>query len=225
MAPEPIDPIAAWNDLVEMADDVEIARLEALSPAALQAELAKSGNEQRPEAKVTAPAAEGSSPEVAGGASGPEVAHTIDVVPPSTPENVVSLDARRASKARRIPTAYFVYAAVAAVLAAIAGRSLGLFGDPHAADHTKPDVSAPHDKPVPAPQGPSKPDPAKLAADARTRASLACATRDWDRCAAALDEAAESDPASEGLAEVVEMRKQVKEGQAERLKRPDKVPR
>ena len=55
---DPIDPIDAWNNLVEWADDAEYAALEAMTPEELEAELVSVGyynSAARPPNAPTAP--------------------------------------------------------------------------------------------------------------------------------------------------------------------------
>jgi hypothetical protein len=201
-SPEPNDPTREWNDILDLADDAEYARLEGLSKAELEAELKAAGYY---EAKRASEAKEGTPAAIVppATASGSDVAHVYDVGPPSEGK-VTSLDARR--KRRGVPFSYYVYAAAAVILAAVAAK-LDLFGDPRSADPNHPDKTVPHD--TPAPNGPTPEDPKVTATGLRAQAQKACDSQSWGECGKLLDAASAKDPGGESASDVKAMRAKI----------------
>jgi len=217
MPSEPRSSIDAWNSLVDLVDDADMDRIDAMSPEELDAALLAAGVSTH-DPKVRDFGAAGTSPVAALPAptSGHDVEHdaqVVDLAPVANDATVVPIGRKRNRFAviRDVP---LVYPAAAVVLAILAANYLHLFGDPHAADPkdvpTPPDPSAPHVTPEPI--GPTPIDPGAhpmTANQHRALATAACAAGKWETCGAELDEAAKSDPSGEKNADVKRMRKQV----------------
>ena len=228
MPSEPRSSIDAWNSLVDLVDDADMDRIDAMSPEELDAALLAAGVSTH-DPKVRDFGAAGTSPVAALPAptSGHDVEHdaqVVDLAPVANDATVVPIGRKRNRFAviRDVP---LVYPAAAVVLAILAANYLHLFGDPHAADPkdvpTPPDPSAPHVTPEPI--GPTPIDPgahALTANEHRDLATAACAAGTWDTCGAELDAAAAREPDSEKLPNVREMRTEVKSAMAKGPKGP-----
>jgi hypothetical protein len=192
MPSEQIDPIEAWNNLVEWADDAEYAALEAMSPEEIEAKLVSIGYYDDVRGHEV-PTAAISGPNVVADASGPHVvAHAEEDAPPS---NVVPLAPRRRVKILGLsPMGFAGYAAAATAAGLIAARALGLLG------HDEPSP-APHPRPSPSatPENPPVPESLLVASQLRDDARDACLRQDWNTCLGKINRARDLDPASDAV--------------------------
>jgi len=190
MPSEQIDPIEAWNNLVEWADDAEYDALEAMSPEEIEAKLVSIGYYDNVRGHEV-PTATVSGPNLAADESGPQVAHA----PEPQPTNVVPLAPRRRVRILGLsPLGFAGYAAAATAAGLIAARALGLLG------HDEPSPN-PHPRPSPstAPENPPVAESLLVASQLRDDARDACLRQDWNTCLGKINRARDLDPASDAV--------------------------
>jgi hypothetical protein len=182
-----------WEALEAYAAKAELERIDALSDAAVEAELRAAGMSAEP---PQVPGAADSGTHLGAGASGPDGGVAYDAGgAPSAPGRVL---APKGGMWRRLPRESFAYAAAAAVIAVLAATAMHLFQAPDVAKPLPPDPNDPtHQKPPPVPQGPTPEDPARVASELRQRAKAECDRGEWDACLGDLADASAKDAAGE----------------------------
>jgi hypothetical protein len=193
-----IDPIEAWNNLVEWADDAEYDALEAMSDEELDAKLAAIGHNDPLAGDDVAPAPV-SGVNLAADASGSQVA----VATAAEPMNVVPFGPRRRRKILGLsPLTLAGYAAAAA-----AATTVGVFAARALLVPQTPGPK-PEERPAPSAVPETLPEPSTplVATQLRDEAREACAREEWRLCLGKLDHAKDIDPAGDAAPGVTSLR-------------------
>jgi hypothetical protein len=211
----PKNPQEQWQALLEVSEDEFVRELDAMNPAELDALSRSQGIDpdalekrlrdalDRACAQAEAEARVDAQPAPPSSTSGPELAHAVDVSPPSS--QATSRSAPRLRGLLHLPRRYSAYAvALAAVIAFSVIHVLGVLGKKEQPVPPPPDPSAPQLAP-PAPSPPA-PQPKPDAKSERAEAARACAAKDWQACQDHLDTARQLDPDGERDLGVRELR-------------------